>query len=224
MASIKRRELASGAVRWDVRYRPPGDHRERMKSFSTEREAKSYRATVENEIDRGVHVDPRRQEVTVADWCDEWLKGKTNLAPKTRDRYEGILSAQVRPQWGRVKLKALKHSQVQTWLAGLDLAPASVRKVHRVFSQAMAYAVKDGRLGVNPAAGVSLPRVVTVEKLFLTHEQVHELADRCGDDYRLMVLFLAYTGLRWGEMAALRVKRVDFMGASAQRGIAWCVN
>lgn len=211
MASIKRRELASGAVRWDVRYRPPGDHRERMKSFVTEREAKSFRAQVENEIDRGVHVDPRRQEVTVADWCDEWLKGKTNLAPKTRDRYEGILSAQIRPQWGRVKLKALKHSQVQTWLAGLDLAPASVRKVHRVFSQAMAYAVKDGRLGVNPAAGVSLPRVVTVEKLFLTHEQVHELADRCGDDYRLMVLFLAYTGLRWGEMAALRVKRVDFM-------------
>lgn len=211
MASIKRRELASGAVRWDVRYRPPGDHRERMKSFVTEREAKSFRAQVENEIDRGVHVDPRRQEVTVADWCDEWLKGKTNLAPKTRDRYEGILSAQIRPQWARVKLKALKHSQVQTWLAGLDLAPASVRKVHRVFSQAMAYAVKDGRLGVNPAAGVSLPRVVTVEKLFLTHEQVHELADRCGDDYRLMVLFLAYTGLRWGEMAALRVKRVDFM-------------
>lgn len=211
MASIKRRELASGAVRWDVRYRPPGDHRERMKSFVTEREAKSYRAQVENEIDRGVHVDPRRQEVTVANWCDEWLKGKTNLAPKTRDRYEGILSAQIRPQWARVKLKALKHSQVQTWLAGLDLAPASVRKVHRVFSQAMAYAVKDGRLGVNPAAGVSLPRVVTVEKLFLTHEQVHELADRCGDDYRLMVLFLAYTGLRWGEMAALRVKRVDFM-------------
>ncbi len=210
MASIKRRELSTGAIRWDVRYRPPGDHREVMKSFTTEREAKSFRAKVENDIDRGVYIDPRRQEVTIADWCDEWLAGKTNLAPKTRDRYEGILSAQIRPKWHSTKLRALRHSQVQAWLAGLPLAPASVRKVHRVLSQALAYAVKDGRLGVNPAAGASLPRIQESEKLFLTHEQVDELAGRCPD-YRLVVLFLAYTGLRWGEMAALRVKRLDFL-------------
>jgi integrase len=74
----------------------------------------------------------------------------------------------------------------------------------------MAYAVKDGRLGTNPAAGVSLPRVGESEKLFLTYRQVEDLADRCGE-YRLVVLFLAYTGLRWGEMAALRVRRLDFL-------------
>lgn len=210
MASIKKRQLPSGAVRWDVRYRIPGDHRELMKSFSTEREAKSHRASVEHEIDRGTHVDPRRQEVTVADWCEEWLKGKTNLAPKTRDRYEGILAKHIRPKWGRVRLRNVKHSEVQAWLAGLQLAPETIRKVHRVFSQAMAFGVKDGRLGTNPAAGVSLPRVTRSEKLFLTHDQIDQLAQRCGDEYRLMVLFLAYTGIRWGEMAALRAKRLDF--------------
>ena len=40
---------------------------------------------------------------------------------------------------------------------------------------------------------------------------MRDLADLCGDGYRLVVLFLAYTGLRWGEMAALRVGRVDFL-------------
>jgi integrase len=45
----------------------------------------------------------------------------------------------------------------------------------------------------------------------LSHQQVQELADGCGPEYRLMVLFLAYTGLRWGEMAALRVHRIDFL-------------
>ena len=49
------------------------------------------------------------------------------------------------------------------------------------------------------------------EKRFLTHDQVADLADACGSEYRLMVLFLAYTGLRWGEMAALRVHRLDFL-------------
>jgi integrase len=76
---------------------------------------------------------------------------------------------------------------------------------------ALAYAVKDGRLAVNPATGVSLPRVHQTERRFLTHQQVHELAEECGEPYRLVVLFLAYTGLRWGEMAALRVRRVDFL-------------
>jgi integrase len=60
-----------------------------------------------------------------------------------------------------------------------------------------------GRLAVNPAAGVSVPRVQAADKRFLNHRQVHELADACGKEYRLLVLFLAYTGLRWGEMAAL---------------------
>ena len=75
----------------------------------------------------------------------------------------------------------------------------------------LAYAVKDGRLAVNLAQGVSPPRINEAEKRFLTHRQVPQLAENCGPEYRLVVLFLAYTGLRWGEMAALRVGRVDFL-------------
>ena len=58
---------------------------------------------------------------------------------------------------------------------------------------------------------MSLPRVRQAEKRFLSHQQVAELAEAVGPDYRLVVLFLAYTGLRWGEMAALRVGRIDFL-------------
>jgi integrase len=100
---------------------------------------------------------------------------------------------------------------VQRWLTGLELAPASVKKVGSVLSMLLAYAVKDGRLATNPAAGVSLPRIRQAEKRFLTHQQVDQLAEACGEEYRLVVLFLAYTGLRWGEMAALKVHRVDFL-------------
>lgn len=44
MASIRRRELPDGQVRWDVRYRLPGEHREHSRSFAKEREAKAYRS------------------------------------------------------------------------------------------------------------------------------------------------------------------------------------
>jgi len=71
-------------------------------------------------------------------------------------------------------------------------------------------AVKDGRIIRNPAAGVELPRIVTRERRYLTHNQVAALADAAGE-YGLLVQVLAYTGLRWGEAAALRVGRVDVL-------------
>ena len=48
------------------------------------------------------------------------------------------------------------------------------------------------------------------ERRYLTHGHVAELADAAGP-YRLLVLVLAYCGLRWGEAAALKVSRVDLM-------------
>ncbi|MFC3382792.1 tyrosine-type recombinase/integrase [Couchioplanes azureus] len=62
----------------------------------------------------------------------------------------------------------------------------------------------------NPADGVRLPRVVKEEPVFLDHDQVAALADACGK-YGLLVRFLAYTGLRWGEVSALRVARLDLL-------------
>jgi integrase len=53
--------------------------------------------------------------------------------------------------------------------------------------------------------------VKPVEKRFLTHGQVDALAAACGS-WGLLVRFLAYTGLRWGEMAALKVSRLDLLG------------
>jgi hypothetical protein len=53
----------------------------------------------------------------------------------------------------------------------------------------LALAVRDGRLARNPAVGVPLPRTVRGEQVFLTHEQVDQLAEAAGRD-RLAILFL----------------------------------
>ena len=92
----------------------------------------------------------------------------------------------------------------------MGLTPGTVRYIHRVLSLVLELAVRDGRLACNPAAGVRLPTVRTPEKRFLTHEQVASLAEAAGS-HRLEILVLAYTGLRWGELAALKVGRLDLM-------------
>jgi len=61
---------------------------------------------------------------------------------------------------------------------------------------------------------VKPPRPAKGVQRFLSHEQLARLADECGasgPQYRTLVLFLGYTGLRWGEARALRVKHIDLM-------------
>jgi integrase len=58
---------------------------------------------------------------------------------------------------------------------------------------------------------VKLPRAEKREMLFLTADQVTGLAAAVHPNYRVLVLFAAYTGLRAGEIGALRVGRLDFL-------------
>lgn len=86
-----------------------------------------------------------------------------------------------------------------------------MRKVHRVLSQVLDFAVKSRRPTINPAKGVTLRSLVERSRRYLTHAQVEVLATGVGPRWRLLVLFLAYTGLRRGEVAALRVSRLDLL-------------
>jgi integrase len=215
MASVEIR-VRNGQKRYCVRYRTP-DGKQRNKSFRRKVDAEKYLTNVEHSKDTGTYVDPSRSKITVKEWADEWMAAQTHLKPSTRARYEGILSHHIVERWGDTNLYRVSHADVQAWISGLELAPATVRYVHRVFSLLLELAVRDRRLPRNPAAGVRLPRAARPEKRFLTPEQVHGLADgaaqypipEVGEQYRALILVLAFCGLRWGEVAALRVKRVD---------------
>jgi integrase len=79
-----------------------------------------------------------------------------------------------------------------------------------VLSGILGLGVRDRRLPASPAVGLSLPRAHERARRYLSAAQVAALADAAGR-FRLAVLVLAYCGLRWSELAALRVCRVDLM-------------
>jgi integrase len=227
MAHIEKRSR-NGKLTWRARYRTPAGV-ERSRSFERKVDAERFLASVENAKASGSYVDPSLAQLTIQEWAGRWLAGQAHVKPTTLERYEGIVRKHVLPKWGRVKLANVSHGEVQAWISELarDSSAATVQKVHRVLSLILDMAVKDGRLARNVASGVNLPRLVKPEHLYLSHDQVEELARECGfpsapsrhaaydtrsnDTYRLVVLFLAYTGVRFGEMAALRVKRLDLL-------------
>lgn len=211
MASIDR-HVKDGKATWQARWRDPAG-RQRKRTFSRKSDAERFLTGVEHSQLTGSYVDPAAGRVTVGLWATRWLAAQSQLKPSTAARYQGIVNRHVQPRWGDVPLSGVSHADVAAWIAQLSasgLAGATVRYIHQVFSLILALAVKDGRLARNPATGVRLPKVAHPEKRYLSHEQVAALADAAGDR-RLVVLVLAYTGLRWGELAALRVQRVDLM-------------
>ena len=228
MGSIERRERA-GRLTWRAHYRGP-DGRQRNKSFDRRREAETFLTTVESSKLSGSFVDPARSKVTVRVWSGQWQSSQGHLKPSTLDRYNGLLRCHVLPRWGRAQLTNVSHADVQAWVTRLraEHSASTAVKAHRVLSLILALAVRDGRMVRNPADGISLPREVRKDRRYLTHVQVAALAEACANptesvaerrehrqtgssgDYRLAVLVLAYTGVRFGEMAALRCRRLDF--------------
>ena len=95
-------------------------------------------------------------------------------------------------------------------LSASGLSPGTVRQAHRVLSLILAEAVKDGRLSRNPASGVQLPRAIRSDPRFLTAVEVARLVEAAHPN-GLSVAILAFCGLRLGELAALRVRRVNLL-------------
>lgn len=210
MASTERR-IRNGTLRWVARYRDPSGI-QRSRTFDRKIDAERFLTSVESAKMAGSYIDPALAKLVVGQWSKQWLAGQVHLKPKTRAGYADIVRVHIEPRWANVRLGDVTHSAVQTWVSGLatERSPATVRKIHRVLSLILDAAAQDGRLARNPAAKIKLPRVASAERRYLSHGQVAALADACGV-YRLVVLFLAYTGVRWGEMAALRVGRLDLM-------------
>jgi integrase len=227
MASIDKR-LRDGNVSWRVRYRDPAGE-QRNRSFPRKIDAQQFLTSIESSKLTGSYVDPGRAKVTLGSVADRWIAGKIGLRPTTRARYEVALKVHVRPRWGTTPLDRIEYSDVQTWLAelsGSGQSGASVRKSYGVFSAILDLAVRDKRLPANPARGVDLPPVNARRRKYLTARQVVALAeaaalpvdrgyalptDAAFGQYRLTVFVMAYCGLRWSELAALKTCQVDLL-------------
>ena len=208
--------MASIARRPDGTYRPRyrDEHgKEHARHFKRKADAQRWLDEVTAAVQTGTYVDPKRARTTVGELADVWLAGKINLKPTSRARYADVLKTHVLPRWGNVALIRVTHGDVQAWLSELSdrgLAGASVRKAQGVLSGILGLAVRDRRLAVNPALGVALPPMQEKRRRYLTAEQLEALADAAGPG-RVAVLVLGYCGLRWSELAALRVRHFDLL-------------
>ncbi|MFT7650271.1 MAG: integrase [Candidatus Poriferisodalaceae bacterium] len=229
MASIEPRTTPGGETRYDVRYRGP-DRRPRKKSFKRKTDAQRYASTIEADLARHDWVDPQRGRKPFGEWALAWSETTTHLKPKTRESYDSILNNHLLPEFEHRAIGSIDHAEVLAFLSGLTnqgKGAGTVRNIRDVMRLVFKLAVRAGAIKTNPVDGVKSPRAQKAEMIFLTEHQVMDLAEEVQDppplqrghkhrdggypDYSLLVRFAAFTGLRAGELGALKVSRINLM-------------
>jgi integrase len=216
MATIKRYATATG-TRWEVRYRTPEGATSRKRGFTTKKAAEDWDANNKVSIQKGDYVAPTRGRVTVGELAPAWLERKKATTEPSHSRtLESSWKNHVAPTWSAVPVSKVTATGVKGWTASMTGAGCSATTVLRalgVLSGILDDAVADGRIARNNARGLSArkrekPVKPKGKHVYLDHDDVARLAAEAGL-HRVVVLTLAYCGLRWGEMIALRVRHVD---------------
>lgn len=210
--TIEAYQTAAGK-RYRVRYRKPDKSQTDKRGFKTKRDAELFLASVTVSKATGAYLDPQAGRKTVATFSAQWQAGRLALLkPSTRNTMETSWRVHVEPQWGSRGVASIRPSEVEDWVTKLsaDRGAQTVRRAAFVLSSILTIAQRDGVITTLPTDGIPLPAKKRKPKRYLTYSQVDRLATAAAGHETLMNL-LAHSGLRWGEVAALRVRHLDML-------------
>jgi integrase len=209
--------------RWTARFRLPpdasGKRPWRRITAATKREVQQELTRIQREIDTGTYIEPSK--LSVGMYLQQWLlDSKSTLSAKSHQTYAGLVRTQIVPAIGTLMLEKLTPRHIQTFYsAALEngrkdgkggLSAQTVKHLHRILSKALKQAVKLNLLIRNPCDAVEPPRVPHDEKPALDVEQAARLLEEVkGTRLYLPILLGAATGMRIGEICALRWEDVD---------------
>ena len=131
----------------------------------------------------------------------------------TQKNHRHIAQKHLLPRFGDQPLLAVTRQSVQAYVADLTqtrYAPKTIDHIHDVLSAVLRSAVDWGHLEENPARGVRLPKLRNVRpRWVLTTIQAGALLQELAPLPRAMVALALLSGLRRGELFALRWRDVD---------------
>lgn len=194
----------------------------------TEKEIRQkYKIWKEQYADKNI----KKELKTVNDIADEWLESvKKHIKATTYDGYEyfveGVLKKKNGYDLGNMQIQQVSDVQIQKYIDYLadSIAKSSIKKDKSLLHQVFKYAKKHGVISDNPMEDIKIPNDDNIVKkakeyVFISTEDWKKLeAEECrvwSNNKRMygnnakVVIFLLHTGLRFGELTALKWKNVN---------------
>lgn len=205
-----------GTTKWEAVWRNPlNQAQSRSKTFRNKAIATRWLQEQDTNAYAGTYVDPRKSDRPLHQVADEWQDTWLDLAPKTKAGYAHVLAKHILPSFGKYKVGALQPDAIQTWVSQLAKTrqPNTVRNIVAVLKGLLKFAVQRRYIVVDPTSAVRLPKANKNKRpqLYLTPSEISELAQTLPAPYDTAVYVAAYSGLRAGELWALRREDIDLL-------------
>jgi integrase len=223
MAFAQQRITSAGTSRWYAMYFTPDGRQRSGGGFANKRDAERAAVKLEQRAAAGTLADASRGRLTFSAYVEKYYwPAAQHLEPTTLAGYRSNLDSHFIPYLGRMRMNKIVASTVQAWVNGVSaevedydgsrkaqLSPRSVRKYHTFLHAIFERAIIDQVIMINPCAHTVLPKFVKQPKKAITPDQFDTLLAEIPQRYRVMVLVAIETGVRWGELAALRPVDID---------------
>jgi integrase len=194
---------------WRARWRSD-EGGSRSKVVKRQVEGNRLVAKMETDKASGLYIDPGAGRMTVAQYWAEWSE-RQPWRSSSRTSITSLFNRHVLPSLGSMQLLSLRRGRIETWTAGLPLAPRTANQVAQYLSTMLDAAVDDGRIPTNPAKGAKRPRVEVEPIVPFTDDEVEELRSTTPGRYDVIHDLGLGAGLRQGEATGLTLDRLHFL-------------
>ena len=215
MAWSRERVVADGSSHFTGYYRSPEGRTKSAGTYSSRRAALRAAARHEFKVGDGSWIDPRLGQIGFRTYAfNRWFPSR-HLELSTRQAYYSILNHHFIPFFGDMPMARIMPSTIQEWVTQVSdegrLSPVTIKKNHVMLHSVFRRAVRDRIITFNPCSDTELPKIVRKQNQTLTPEEYARLYAAIPERYQDLVQTSIETGLRWGELAGLRPRHIDFL-------------
>lgn len=148
----------------------------------------------------------------LSEWLALWIESENDIKISTRFLYERHIFNNIIPKIGNIQLRKLSAEVLQVFVNSLAFAPSTVRLVFSILKSALICAEDRGLIN-NVWSKVKLPKRKKSEVEILTIKEQRKLESVLSEKNDIGILICLYTGLRIGELCALKWSDIDFDNA-----------
>jgi integrase len=192
-------------------------------SFPTRTAAATWLEDVQADMRRGLWRRPELGAQRLDDYAIAWLTSRDDFKPRTRDLYARLLDLHILPTLGPTQLDQITAPLVREWHRelGSRTGPTARAQAYRLLRTVLNQAVRDLALAHNPCVIANGGTAKAAERVPATLAELDVIAAAVPARYRMLVLAGAWSGLRFGELTALRRRDVDMkkLAFSVTRGM-----